>query len=128
MKIKILLATLMFICFVNRGYSQSTTQKLGEKTRNEFEKAKSFVCDSTGPVKKVIKETGEKAKEVWNSSDTIRKKALETSKKLLNSANKVWENTEPQREAAAEKAKQLLKKTEEAAKEFKEGWQKEKGK
>ena len=128
MKIKIFLIILISCWLANNGFTQSTPQKLGEKTRQEFEKAKNFVCDSTGPVKKVIKETGEKAKEVWDSSDTIRKKALETSKKLLNSANKVWENTEPQREAAAEKAKQLLKKTEEAAKEFKEGWKKEKGK
>ena len=98
--IRLLLLTLAFIGCVNNGYSQSTPQKLGEKTRQEFEKAKNFVCDSAGPVKKVIKETGEKAKEIWK-------------------------NTEPQREAAAEKAKQLLKKTEEAAKEFKEGWQKD---
>ena len=100
MKIKILLVTLIFYCLANNVFSQSTPQKLGEKTREEFEKAKNFVCDSAGPVKKVIKETGEKAKEIWK-------------------------NTEPQREAAAEKAKQLLKKTEEAAKEFKEGWQKD---
>ncbi len=99
-EIKLLLWILVFIVCANNGYSQSTPQKLGEKTRQEFEKAKDFINDSTGPVKKVIKETGEKAKEVWK-------------------------NTEPQREAAAEKAKQLLKKTEEAAKDFKEGWQKD---
>jgi hypothetical protein len=98
--IKLLLWTLVFIGCMNNCYSQSTPQKLGEKTREQFEKAKDFVSDSTGPVKKVIKETGEKAKEVWK-------------------------NIEPQREAAAEKAKELLKKTEEAAKEFKEGWQKD---
>jgi vacuolar-type H+-ATPase subunit H len=100
MEIKILLVSLIFCCLANNGFAQSTPKKLGEITREQFEKAKDFVSDSTGPVKKVIKETGEKAKEVWK-------------------------NIEPQREAAAEKAKELLKKTEEAAKEFKEGWQKD---
>ena len=119
----ILFTILLFGC-INLSYSQSTGKEIGEKSRQAYEKAKEFVCDSTGPVKKAFKETRKEVKKGWEASEPVRKKAADNVKPLIEEAGKAWDKTEPQRKAAAEKVKQVVKQSGETIKEIKEGWDK----
>ncbi len=92
---------LLIICGINT-YSQSTYEQLGEKSKTTFEQTKHFLCDSLGPVKEAIHQTGEKLKEAWQYSEPAREKATEIVKNYVK-------DTEPARKSAMDSTKKYLK-------------------
>jgi predicted Holliday junction resolvase-like endonuclease len=118
---EIFIIVLIIITLANAAYSQSTYQNLGEKSRTAVDKTKNAVCDSLGPVNKAIHQTEKVAKDVWEKSEPARKEATKKVKAYLK-------ETEPARKAAIDNASKYLdsavQKSKEAAKEFKEGWDK----
>ncbi len=118
---KIFVLALIAISLASATHAQSSYQNLGEKSRSALEKTKNVVCDSLSPVNKAIHQTEKVAKEAWKKSEPVRKEATEK-------VNTYLKKTEPARKAALDTASKYfdgaIKKTREAAKEFKKGWDK----
>jgi hypothetical protein len=87
---------------VNKSYAQSRFETLGEKSKTTFEQTKHFLCDSLGPVKDGIRQTGEKVKEAWKYSEPFWEKATEIVRIYLK-------DTEPARKSALDSTKKYLK-------------------
>lgn len=116
---KIFLITLITIALGNTGFPQSTNPNLDKESGSTAYKTNNEEGDSLSQVKKAIHQTGKVAQETWKKTEPVRKEATEKVQTYLK-------KTEPARKAALDSAKKYLdiavKKTGEAVKEFKEGW------